>query len=139
MLLELQNYFKTKKQKKEKIFIGSFVNNYLLNLYIENNIDIIRFDLEDFSLLYDYKDKRFVDFDCFRYLLNNVKFPSNIKFAVDVPFPSVYKDNTISGIVDFYTNFLFTCQFKGYPSFWIKWIRIIIEQSKAWSRVFFQL
>ncbi len=99
MLIELQNYFKIKKQKKEKIFIGSFVNNYLLDLYIQNNLDIIRFDLEDFSLCYDYKDRRFVDFDNFKYLLQNIKLPANVKFALDVPFSSVY---SISSIIDFY-------------------------------------
>lgn len=104
MLLELQNYFKNKKQKKEKIFIGSFINNYLLNLYIQNNIDIIRFDLEDFSLLYGYKDRRSVHFNYFRYLLKNIRLPYNIKMAIDVPFSSIYKKDNISGIIDFYTK-----------------------------------
>ncbi|HOJ62815.1 MAG TPA: hypothetical protein PLE45_00170 [Spirochaetota bacterium] len=101
---ELQNVFKLRKQKKEKIFIGSFVNNRLLDLYIKNNIDIVRFDLEEFALSHNYKDRRMVTFKQFKNLLKNINLSSNMKFAIDIPFNYLYKENQISGIVDFYVN-----------------------------------
>lgn len=104
MLLELQNIFKTKKQKKERIFIGSFVNNKLLDTYIENNIDIVRFDLEDFSLCYNYRNRREIKFEYFKYLLKNLNLSEKIKMAVDVPFNSLYKENQIESLVTFYTK-----------------------------------
>lgn len=108
---ELLFKLKQKKTKKEKIIIVSYINNILLAVYNNLDIDFIRFDIDEFSKLFGYKDKnRIYDSDIFA-LLKNIKNAAsesdNLKpVAVDVPLSVIYSHNdySLEKIINFYNK-----------------------------------
>lgn len=99
---------KTKKKKKENISMFSFCNNIILDIYREFDIDIVRFDLDEFAKLYSYKDWKRVEVGHVIPLLRNISIVtanSPKLLAVDLPFSEHYSDNntySLDKITGFY-------------------------------------
>jgi|GEM_PF-1355708 len=96
-----------KKHDKKKIKIYSFINNFILNIYEDQDIDIFRFDLDEFAKLYGYKDETRVLYTEILPLLKNIKIDKEIsnKFiAIDLPICNSLSNNTYS--LDNILNFL---------------------------------
>ncbi|MCK4797070.1 MAG: hypothetical protein KAT05_06785, partial [Spirochaetes bacterium] len=106
---ELLTLYKTKKQKKEKIMVFSFINNFMLKIYQEFNIDIFRFDINEYVDFYGYKDQNRVLASDLLPLIKNAadinKFYGLSKLiAIDLPLSQIYGDNNFSlqKVVSFY-------------------------------------
>ncbi len=108
---EFYEQFVNKKKSKEKTIIFSFINNVIINLFDNDNIDILRFDLRDFSYLYNYKDINRISADDILPLLKNSieSLKSNNKkklLAVDLPLSEIFYNSSFSldKILNFYNN-----------------------------------
>jgi ketopantoate hydroxymethyltransferase len=100
--LNLKDYFKNKKQKKEKILMFSFINNFSFDFYLNYNIDILRFDIDEFAYLNGYNDSKKVFKSTILPLLKNLNKNDNIKIAVDLPLEIIIGDNRLKNILSFY-------------------------------------
>lgn len=105
----LYNLFKNKKQKKTKIMIFSYLNNLFLKLFNNyKNIDILRFDLKEFAVLYGYNINRITGADILPLLknieLSNKQSELSKLIAVDIPLSEIYNNDSYSldKIIDFY-------------------------------------
>ncbi len=88
-------FYREKKQRREKIFIFSFLNSFAINLFKDKNVDILRFDLDEFASLSGYKNSDAVERDDFLPLLKNLnKSDIKQKIAVDLPLTSIFKGNS---------------------------------------------
>lgn len=104
MYYKLLEEWKTRKKKNQKFLVFSHFNKIVNDLYFDTDIDVIRFDLEEYALLNGYKDsKRVMDTDYLR-MLNNIKLPIDVMFAVDIPMNVLYSGDNIAidKIIDFY-------------------------------------
>jgi ketopantoate hydroxymethyltransferase len=108
---ELLEAWKKKKKQKEKIFIFSFINNSLLDIYNDFSIDVFRFDLYEYSLLYGYKDINRISQKEILPLLN--KLPDLKKgkdlsklIAVDLPLTEIFGEENFSlqNVIDYYNK-----------------------------------
>jgi ketopantoate hydroxymethyltransferase len=98
-VLNIINFNKDKKIKKDKIIIFSITNHLLLNYYKDNNVDILRFDLEEFSKSFGYKDEEHIIFnDIIPFVKNfrNSNYNINLPISIDVPLSQIYNDNSYS-------------------------------------------
>lgn len=107
MYIEILEKFKKKKQKKEKIKIFSFINQQTIDIYNNFDIDILRFDIEEFSNLYNYKGLKTITAQDIIPLLKNLKAKDNNKyFAIDLPLSECYdgKDVSVQKAIDFFRD-----------------------------------
>jgi len=96
---KLLNHFIYKKQKKEKILMFSFINNYGIELYNDANIDILRFDNREFCYLYNFKDITRLENNDVLPLIKNVetKGTNNKKLlAIDIPAGEIFYNSSYS-------------------------------------------
>ncbi|OHD05923.1 MAG: hypothetical protein A2086_06940 [Spirochaetes bacterium GWD1_27_9] len=99
--MDLLSLFKLKKQKKEGVLVFSFINCFFLDFYKNLSVDVLRFDVEEFSQLNDYKDSKSLNPKDFLPILKNVnKINDNIKIAVDLPLSVITGSD--SDLLDFY-------------------------------------
>ncbi len=109
---ELLELWRKKKRQKEKIFIFSFINNLILDLYKKFNIDVFRFDLNEFAGLYGYKDVNRISKNEILPLIKeiNIKKENNFSklIAVDLPLTDIYGEDNFSlqKTIDFYNKSL---------------------------------
>ena len=108
---ELLAILKKKRQEKEKITVFSFINDVFLNLYKDFDIDIFRFDINEFADLYGYKDQNRISSNDLLPLIKNTLNIKNKKnnsklIAIDLPLTETFGDNNFSlqKAVSFYKN-----------------------------------
>jgi ketopantoate hydroxymethyltransferase len=109
MYNDINNYLLKKKTNKEKIFSFSFLNKIILNLYYDYKIDILRFDLDEFSELYGFKDFNRISANVILPLIDNITYSLKTKpiskyIAIDVPLTEITGENNYSlkKVIDFY-------------------------------------
>lgn len=106
------DFFKLKKQKKDKILAFSFTNLIYTNFFQDNaqigtqfgGIDLLRFDIEEFAVLNGYKEGKRVSKDDILPSLSNLNGREcSAKIAVDLPLLTMFdgRDYDIGGILDF--------------------------------------
>ena len=111
MYNKVLSFLKSKKTKKEKIVILSFLSKGLLNTYYGNDIDIFRFEIDEFCKFHGYKDEKKVAVnDILASLKNLGQLNDNEKktkfIAVDLPLYDIYEGNNYSleKAIKFYNN-----------------------------------
>jgi len=108
---EFYEHFVNKKKSKGKTIIFSFINNLIINLFENENIDILRFDIRDFSYLYHFKDINRISADdilpLLKYSMESLKLNNQKKLlAVDLPITEIFYNSSFSldKIINFYYN-----------------------------------
>lgn len=109
---ELLELWRKKKRQKEKMFVFSFINNLILDIYKKFNIDIFRFDLMEFASLYGYKDVNRISKNEILPLVKEINIKKDNNFskliAVDLPLSDIYGEDNFSlqKTIDFYNKSL---------------------------------
>lgn len=104
-------HFINKKRNKEKTLVFSFINNLIINLFDNDKLDILRFDIRDFSSLFNYKDIARISADdilpLLKYSIDALKLNNSKKLlAVDLPITEIYYNSSYSldKIINYYYN-----------------------------------
>lgn len=108
---ELLDNWRNKKKQKNKIFVFSFINNSILDIYKDFDIDVYRFDLYEFALLNGYRDINRISRKEILPLINRIpdfKKEKNLSklIAVDLPLTEIFGEENFSlqNIIDFYSK-----------------------------------
>ncbi|HOV13974.1 MAG TPA: 3-methyl-2-oxobutanoate hydroxymethyltransferase [Spirochaetota bacterium] len=101
--MNFTSILKNKKQKKEKILVFSLTDFFYKKFFDNKNIDILRFDLDEFALLNGYKNSRDITDSDILPLLKNVSCNNKSKIAIDLPFSLIFTGESynLGGIVNF--------------------------------------
>lgn len=108
---KLLDIWKKRKTKKEKFIVFSFQNKITVDLYEGHDIDVFRFDLDEFAELYGYKDKTRINALEIISLVKHINgCGKNEKFSglfsVDLPQSALFENDSFSikNVVDFYKD-----------------------------------
>ena len=109
---ELLDNWRNKKKQKNKIFVFSFINNSILDIYKDFDIDVYRFDLYEFALLNGYRDINRISRKEILPLINRIpdfKKEKNLSklIAVDLPLTEIFGEENFSLTRSFPMRFRF--------------------------------
>ena len=96
----LAEAWKTKKQKKQKIFATSFIGSAFDNLINDIPYDFVRFDIREAASVYGYGDSRAVTAAECDVLLRNIPNSERL-FVSDIPYSIECDNNALSLIGQF--------------------------------------
>ena len=98
---KLLDVWKSRKAKKEKFIVFSFQNKIIIDIYENHDIDVFRFDLDEFAELYGYKDKSRINASEVISLVRHLGNHNNKEnflglLAVDLPQSLLFENDTYS-------------------------------------------
>ena len=93
--MDFSSFYKSKKQKREKILVFSFTNYFTINFFQDKNVDILRFDIDEFATLNGYKNSDVILEREILPILKNLNNRQNqLKIAIDLPISSIFRGNS---------------------------------------------
>ena len=96
----LAEAWKSKKQKKQKIFATSYIGSAFDNLICDRPCDFVRFDIREAALVYGYGDERSITETECDVLLRHISNDGRL-FVSDIPYSMECDNNALSLIGQF--------------------------------------
>jgi ketopantoate hydroxymethyltransferase len=96
----LAEAWKSKKQKKQKIFATSYIGSAFDNLICDRPCDFVRFDIREAALVYGYGDERSITETECNVMLRHISNDGRL-FVSDIPYSMECDNNALSLIGQF--------------------------------------
>jgi len=96
----LAEAWKSKKQKKQKIFATSYIGSAFDNLICDRPCDFVRFDIREAALVYGYGDERSITETECDVMLRHISNDGRL-FVSDIPYSMECDNNALSLIGQF--------------------------------------